>query len=354
MPLIPPFSAILGNGLFAVAISLVLTAFFAWLGKQWGLVDRPHGRKRHAQPVSYLGGLAICGTINIVLGMAGLSFLQERLLLLLVVDLMFVLGFIDDMHPLSPSIRLVIQGILALATVGLGVRIRFISLPGGMLSLGWIGIPMTVLWLMAMTNAMNFIDGLDGLAGGVALIASISLMVIGSCLEQWSAVVLLSILAGSLCGFIPLNLFPAKIFLGNGGAYFVGFLLGIASTLGTLKSPAAVVFAAPVIALGVPVLDTVWAMVRRMRGHRSLTRPDRSHIHHLLLQTGLSERSAVMILHIISFGLALIAVALIHVHWQIGGALIALVGIAGLFSVRKLCGMQLEMQDGGENSPRKG
>lgn len=327
--------------MFAAAISTGLTVFFAWFGQRCGLVDRPSGRKCHDHPVSFLGGLAICGTVNIVLGFAGSSFLRDRLMVLVVADAMFLLGFADDVRPLSPITRLIFQGILAVAAVGIGVRIRFLSQPGGMISLGWIGVPLTVFWLMAMTNAMNFIDGLDGLAGGVSLIAGLSLMVIGFGFSQWGAVLLCAVLSGGLCGFLPFNLSPAKIFLGNGGAYFLGFWLGASSTLGAMKSTAVMVMVAPVVALGIPLLDTVWAMLRRIIGRQSLTKPDRMHIHHLLLETGISERHAVYILHVISLGLAFIAIILVQVQWQVGGFLLGTVGTAGMLWLRWLYNLQL-------------
>jgi UDP-GlcNAc:undecaprenyl-phosphate GlcNAc-1-phosphate transferase len=335
-------TSIFSGGVLAAALCFIGVPILTRLGTRWGFLDYPGGRKHHHQPVSFLGGLVVCLSINIALLTTGLSFLSLPPMIILLADLIFLLGFWDDLCSLSPWLRLVVQILIGLCTVWAGIKVHFISIPGGgMNALGWMGAPLTIIWLVALVNMINLIDGLDGLAGGITLIASGSLCFVGIGFGQWTAVWLCLVLAGAMVGFLPYNLYPARVFLGNGGAYFLGYLLAVASVQGALKSPVVLALAIPVMALGIPFLDILWAMVRRLRLGMPLMGPDRSHLHHLLVAQGWSHRQAVYILLGISAFLGLVSIFLSRSSWEWGCFLMVVIGGVGFVWVRRLYANQM-------------
>ncbi|HHU50258.1 MAG TPA: undecaprenyl/decaprenyl-phosphate alpha-N-acetylglucosaminyl 1-phosphate transferase [Firmicutes bacterium] len=317
--------------LFGALVMYLSTPFWIKFGAAWQLLDLPKGRKAHAYPVPFTGGLAIGFTYYLsLLLVGGLRFPHFRTVLLGGL-LTLTLGYLDDRYDLASGLKLLWQTVIALVTAGLGVRIYFLTNPfGNMVTLGWIGYPLTVLWLLATMNMINLIDGLDGLAVGISLIASVSLMIIGFGLRQIPAALLSALLIGVLAGILPYNFYPARIFIGNSGAYFLGYIIGVISVLGALKLPTVLAFAVPVFALGVPVLDTLWAIWRRWRQKKPLAVADRGHIHYLLVHSGAEERQVVLILYGISLLLGVSSIFLSRVELFFG-AIILLLGLGAVF-----------------------
>lgn len=277
---------------------ILVTPIWIRLGIRWRLLDLPAGRKNHLRPMPFSGGLAVAtGFIFLLMILKGFCFPPLGPIFLGGL-LIFLLGYGDDRYDLPPWFRVVGQIIISLLTALMGVRIQYLTNPfGQMVTLGYWGYPLTVIWLVATINMINLIDGLDGLATGISLIVSASLMLIGLELGQAQAVFLSALLVGVLAGFLPYNFPPARIFLGNSGAYFLGYIIGVISVMGALKGPTVLALAVPVFALGIPVLDTLWAIWRRWRNGAPITVGDSYHLHHLLIMIGLGERDAVLILY---------------------------------------------------------
>src|SRR5690554_5097642 len=326
---------------YALLLPVVFTALFMYLsapfwirwGSKWKLLDLPKGRKAHGYPVPFTGGPAIGFVFYLSLLLISGPRFPHFTTILCGGLLILVLGYLDDRFDLSPGFKIVWQICVALITAGMGLRVYYLTNPfGEMVTLGWIGYPVTVLWLLATMNMINLIDGLDGLAVGISLITSVSLMVIGYGLRQIPAAFLSALLIGILGGILPYNFYPARVFIGNSGAYFLGYIIGIISVMGALKLPTALAFAVPVFALGVPVLDTLWAIWRRWCQRKPLARADRGHIHHLLICAGAGERQVVCILYGISMllGISSIFLSRARLLW---GTVILFFGLVLIFLV---------------------
>ena len=227
-----------------------------------------------------------------------------------------VLGMIDDIVPLNALLKFCVQIFAALIVVLYGeLRIETFSNPNifsdsPYIHLGFWSIPITVIWIVAITNAVNLIDGLDGLAVGVSSIASISLLIIALILSEQNIALLMAALAGACIGFMPYNLNPAKIFMGDTGSTFLGFILATVSIQGLFKFYAIVSFAVPFLILGLPIFDTMFAIGRRVLSGKSPMAPDRGHVHHRLIDMGFNQKQSVTILYLMSGLLGLSAVVL--------------------------------------------
>ncbi|MBN1346437.1 MAG: undecaprenyl/decaprenyl-phosphate alpha-N-acetylglucosaminyl 1-phosphate transferase [Phycisphaerae bacterium] len=301
----------------AACVSLAVTPVLIRLGNRMRIVDKPGVRKIHGVPVPRLGGLAVAlaaltalGAV-LVLNPAPACVLAggpTRILALLGASLLvFGVGIVDDVRGVRASVKLALQLLAALVVCAAGVRLGCIRLGEDChIELGWLSWPITLLWLVGVTNAMNLIDGLDGLAGGIGVIGSAVIAVLAFLFGQLLVAWVMLALLGSLTGFLVFNLAPARIFLGDAGTYFVGFLLAGGSILCTMGQGTFVGMALPALALGIPILDTLISMLRRTLDRRSVFAPDRGHIHHRLLDMGISPSRAVFILH----GLTLVAVGL--------------------------------------------
>ena len=292
------------------------------LALRLGAVDRPgEKRKIHTRPTPRLGGVAVAGGfyLSVLAFTAPQPLLAGLLHASLVVALM---GAADDCFSLGAPLKLCAQALAALIAWRAGARIAVVTTPFGarpFLPLGAWGLPLTLLWMLACTNAVNLIDGLDALAASLTAIGSTSLLIVAAASGEGEIAVLLAALAGSCLGFLPYNRSPARVFLGDTGSQLMGFVLGAASTAGAFKSHAALSFLVPLLALGLPLFDTVFAFSRRaLRGENPL-RADRGHIHHRLVDRGFSQKGAVALLDGVSALLGLAAV------------LLALRGAAGRF-----------------------
>lgn len=223
-------------------------------------------------------------------------------------SIVLVVGLLDDMRPLKPLTKLLWQLAAASVTIYFGVEISFITNPiNGVLPLGFIAIPLTLIWLVGMTNAVNLIDGLDGLASGVTFIAAGTLFLVALRTHETGSAVLMLAVAGTALGFLRYNFFPASIFLGDSGSYFLGFVLAAAAIIGVFKTTLVVALFLPLVILAVPIFDTTMAIFRRLKDHRSLFSADNKHIHHLLLRAGLSQREAVLSIYFACFLLGILA-----------------------------------------------
>ncbi|WP_158736850.1 glycosyltransferase family 4 protein [Alteribacillus sp. YIM 98480] len=286
-------------------ISLFLTPLVKKLAFKIGATDQPNHRKVHKGAMARIGGLSVYAAF-----LAGLLILQPEnayMPYILVAGTIIILtGFLDDLTELSAKWKLLGQIAAAVIVVAGGVQIQFINLPfDGRLELGWFSIPITLLWIIGITNAINLIDGLDGLAAGVSSIVLATISVLAIIQGDIFIVALGIALLGGTLGFLVHNFNPAKIFMGDTGALFLGFMIGVISLLG-FKNVTIFSLVVPVIILAVPISDTFFAIIRRVVNKQPLAAPDKSHLHHCLLRLGYSHRQTVLIIYALSafFGLS--------------------------------------------------
>lgn len=316
----------------ALATSLALSPVLARLARRLGWVERPSSRRIHREPTPNLGGVAIFVAFFGGMTLTGLPWPGGPALPLAALVLLFA-GLVDDRYPLPAWAKLLAQAAVSLWVALAGVRIEFVTHPlGGMIALrGW-AVPVTVFWLVLMANMINLIDGLDGLAAGVASIATVPLLILALQRGQAWPAAAAAVLLASLLGFLRHNFPPARIFMGDAGAQFTGWMLGVITAEGALKGAATLAIAVPLMALGLPLFDTCFAVLRRWRRGDPFYKGDLGHIHHRLLALGLTPRRVVVILYVISGLLAVASLGLAFLKpWA---ALLALAGagmvLAGL------------------------
>lgn len=292
----------------AFVASILLTPLVKRLAFRIGAVDAPNYRKVHARIMPRLGGLAIF--LAFLIGVAVLQ-PQSQFSLAIIIGACIIVatGVIDDMREISAKAKMLGQIVAALIVIFVGgIQIDFINLPfGGQLDFGFLSIPFTILWIVGITNAINLIDGLDGLAAGVSSIALITLSGMAFIMGDMFVLAFAAILAAATIGFLFYNFHPAKIFMGDTGALFLGFMISVLALLG-YKNFTIISLIIPVIMLGVPISDTFFAIVRRYRMKKKWSDPDKSHLHHRLLDMGFTHRQTVLIIYGIAmmFGLAAI------------------------------------------------
>ncbi|MGY4688901.1 glycosyltransferase family 4 protein [Salibacterium sp. K-3] len=286
-------------------LSLLLTPLVKKLAFKIGATDQPNHRKVHKGAMARLGGLSIYAAF-----LVGLLILQPENAympyILTAGTIIIITGFLDDLTELSAKWKLLGQIIAAVIVVMGGVQIEFINLPfDSQLHLGWFSIPLTLVWIIGITNAINLIDGLDGLAAGVSSIVLATVSVLSIIQGDIFIVALGIALLGGTLGFLVHNFNPAKIFMGDSGALFLGFMIGVISLLG-FKNVTIFSLVVPVIILAVPISDTFFAIIRRVVNKQPLSAPDKSHLHHCLLRLGYSHRQTVMIIYALSlfFGMS--------------------------------------------------
>ena len=300
----------------AFIITFSTTPFVKNLAFKIGAVDIPKDNRRmHKKPTARLGGLAIF--LGFVLSTLFFAQLTPQIIGMLIGSVIIVtLGVFDDIYALSAKLKLLIQIIAALCPVIAGIQIDFIKVPAifseyGYIGLGWLAIPITVIWITGITNAVNLLDGLDGLACGVSSISALTLLVIAIIVGEGDVAFITSALAGACFGFLPYNFNPAKLFMGDTGALFLGFILSTVSVQGLFKGYAIISIAVPLLILGLPIFDTLSAILRRVKDHRSIMSPDRGHLHHRLIDAGFSQKQAVLIIYMLCIVLCIAAVILI-------------------------------------------
>jgi len=297
--------------LIAGTLSLACTPLVIRLARRVGAIDLPDQRKMHSSPMPRLGGLAVyLAFVFVILVTQQLT--GEVLGLLVGSTLIVALGILDDTRGVTPKVKLLGQIVVALSVIPFGLQVEFVTNPvhSGVIALGWWGIPLTVFWLVAVTNAVNLIDGLDGLAAGIAAIAALTMSIISWTQGQTAAMVISLILLASVLGFLPYNFHPARIFLGDTGSMFLGFTLAATAIIGLTKSATAVSVLIPIVILGIPLFDTAFAVFRRYRNRQPIFYPDKQHLHHRLLEAGLSHRWAVLTVYGVNLVLGASAVLL--------------------------------------------
>lgn len=300
----------------AFLVAFLSTPFVIRFARRIGAVDIPKdGRRMHSRPIPRLGGLAIFyGFIVSVLCFSGIT--TELRGILFGSLIIVAVGIADDVLRLGAKIKLPLQTLAAIVVVLHGVLITHLTVPtfisaDGYLNFGIFAAPVTVLWILVVTNAVNLIDGLDGLAVGISSIASMSIFFIALIVSEHDIALIAAALAGSCFGFLPYNFNPAKVFMGDTGSTFLGFILSTVSIIGLFKGYAVISFAVPFLVLGLPIFDTGFAVCRRLIGHKPILSPDRGHFHHRLMDMGFTQRQAVGILYLMSSVLGLTAVVLI-------------------------------------------
>ncbi|MDO8348890.1 MAG: MraY family glycosyltransferase, partial [Planctomycetota bacterium] len=316
-----------------------------------GAVDRPDPRKIHRAPTARLGGLAVVGGFAAPWGM--LYFLDNRVAivfqenhslfvtLILCGLVMFLIGVIDDIRGLSASFKLVCQIGVAVGMHEGGFRIGEISNPfGNSWQLGWLSLPVTVVWIVGLTNATNLLDGMDGLAAGVAAVLAMSLAMINIMGGNPVVALLTFALAGAALGFLPYNFPPARIFLGDSGSLFLGLVMAAISTLSFFKTATATLVFVPFLLFGLPLFDTFQVVVGRLRRGQHPFSPDKTHVHHRLLDFGLDQLQAATLLYSIAIFLGISSIIL---SWRLDsrtflGLFIAgtLLTLAVLYSIRRI------------------
>lgn len=303
----------------ALGVSMLVSFAFTPLVKRLAYkikaVDVPRdGRRMHDHPIPRLGGLAIF----IAFVISALLFARVNVQLrgiLLGSCVIVAVGMVDDSHPLGPGIKFILQIVAALIAVEHGVLIRGIAspLPFGLSywDFGFMAVPITVIWIVAVTNSVNLIDGLDGLADGVSAIAALTMLIIALLVNDMEMAVLCAALVGACLGFIPYNRNPAQIFMGDTGATFLGYILATVSVTGLFKLYAMISFVVPFIILGFPIFDTASAFLRRILKGQNPMKPDRSHTHHKLIDMGMNQKQAVATLYLVAGVLGLCAVMIV-------------------------------------------
>ena len=295
----------------AIGIAFGTTPLVKILARKIGAMDIPKDNRRmHKIPIPRAGGLAIFLGFMVAYLIFGTINSEIRAILIGSV-LIVVLGVLDDVKNLRPLVKMAGQIVAALIPVLAGVQVRSITNPfsdSGYLHLGLWAIPLTVIWIVGITNAVNFIDGLDGLACGVSTIGILTMFTISVLLSEVDVVVAMAALAGGCIGFLPYNLNPAKIFMGDTGSMLLGYLLAAFSVQGLFKFYAVISFAVPFLMLGLPIFDTAFAIIRRLAHGQSPMHADRGHVHHRLIDMGFDTKQSVAILYALSAVLGLSAV----------------------------------------------
>ncbi|TLD69934.1 undecaprenyl/decaprenyl-phosphate alpha-N-acetylglucosaminyl 1-phosphate transferase [Phragmitibacter flavus] len=320
--------------------ALILSAATTWLllrnGGKFGM-DKPDSyRKQHEKPISRLGGLPIVLALAagfVVLAYRQPEFAHKWLPIIATNVLIFIVGFLDDLHPLGARIKLVGQIGVAMVLYSLGISIDMLSNPlgAGNFSLGWWSLPLTVIWLVSIPNIINLIDGMDGLATGFGMFLCVTLAFIGHFANMADVVLMSTVMAGALAGFLIFNFPPARIFLGDGGAYLIGFFVASVSLVSSNKGAVMAGLLVMLIALGVPILDTLFAIIRRAVRGVPIFRADAEHIHHRLMVLGFSKAKALVALYSVCLVLSLMGISVLWsrgISLPIVGAVVFLLALS--------------------------
>lgn len=326
--------------LMAFFITLIVTPIAKKLAFKVGAFDVPKDeRKIHTKNMPYFGGIAIyisimaCTIVFIDLDKTYMSILIGMTILLLT-------GLVDDMYDMPAKIKLCFQILAASIVVFYGdITIFYVSNPfhnTGISMLDYLSVPISIIWIVGITNAINLIDGMDGLAAGITGIAALTFMITGLTVNYTVGIVLSAIVAGSTMGFLPNNFYPAKIFMGDAGSMVLGFILSVIAMLSMVKGVAIVTIMVPVFTIGLPILDTAFAIFRRLINHKPIMQPDKEHLHHQLMKRGLNQKQTVLILYCISILLGTVAVIISNTDIKAGEIIGVLVGIVIIVLAKKM------------------
>ena len=332
--------AALLSGAAAFACAICLTPLAMRLARRLGVLDRPGGRKLHDRAVPLLGGVAVAGGVLAGFAAAGVS--GRFAAVLAGAGAVFLVGLLDDVRRAPVWARLLVESGAAAAFVMCGERATLL------IGYAWLTVPITIVWVVAVTNAFNLLDNMDGLSAGVAAIAAGMFVIICLDTSQPEHAAALAAVAGAALGFLPYNFGPARIFMGDAGALALGFLLGtlsVSMTFYTYEGPTPLPLAAPVLVLAIPIFDTASVLWIRLREGRPLTRGDRKHFSHRLAALGMSERAAVVTIYLAAAAIGLGATLLRKLSWAEGMVLLA--QAAGIFAIVVL--MERAGKDGESN-----
>lgn len=297
----------------AFVIAFLAMPLVIRLAYRIGAVDRPDSRKVHSGSMPRMGGMAIFFAFMAVMLFMVLTGRITGPFVGIIYGsiIIFLVGLMDDIYQIRPQVKLLGQIAAAAVAIYFGVMVHFVTNPfDGWFSLGYFAIPVTLLWIVGITNAINLIDGLDGLAAGVSAIAAITMAVIAVMKGQPVVTLANLILVGAILGFLPFNFYPARTFMGDSGSNFLGFILGCLAIMGTAKSAALISLLLPIVILGIPIFDTCFAIVRRVYNKNPIFLPDRDHLHHRLMALGMSHRRSVLIIYGVSALFSAVAITL--------------------------------------------
>ncbi|MEW6732663.1 MAG: MraY family glycosyltransferase [Acidobacteriota bacterium] len=333
----------------ALLVSFILTPLVRDRAMRVGMVDIPkEDRQIHTLPVARAGGVGIF--ISFVLSLSLLFFISNQVSnlfhaelpklvrLLLPCSLIFLLGLIDDIYRLTARTKFFVQvgaALLFYFTCG-GIKTLGNPFTGTLIDLGWLALPITLLWLVGITNAFNLIDGIDGLSAGSALFATLAMLCVAMVNGNMFIILLTCALAGAILGFLKYNFNPATIFMGDCGSLFIGFTLAALAILGAQKSTTVVAVAIPVVSFGLPIMETLLSMARRFLARQPLFAADRRHIHHQLLAKGLSHRQVVIVLYGVSALFGMLSLLMIESHARTIGLILLILGISVWIGIQHL------------------
>jgi len=311
--------------LIALLLALIITPIFRLIAEKLEIIDRPSERKMHKAPIPVGGGVAIYLSFfvtilvaTIMFPLSGQTFTPRDMSILFSLflggTLTMLVGLIDDILNMPPKVKLLCQIIIGLIVISFGVSITFIKNPlGGFFYFPhWLSIIVTLFWIVGIMNAINLLDGLDGLLAGVSTISATIFFIVAMMKGQILVAILMAALAGATLGFLRYNFNPAQLFMGDTGSLFLGILFACLSVMGALKGTTTVALFVPVFIMGLPILDTLWAIVRRALKKQPIFKADKGHIHHRLMNLGLTQRQAVLIIYAINICFGLVGLALCH------------------------------------------
>lgn len=263
---------------------------------------------------------------------------HELLGLLLGCTAIVALGIWDDICNIPAKVKLVGQIVAACIPIAFGIQIEWLTNPFGTLIVlpELVAIPVTIFWIIGFTNTVNLIDGLDGLAAGVSFIASVSMFLLAYTMNQYLPAMIIVAMAGAALGFLQYNFNPAKIFMGDTGSMLLGYTMAVAAVLGLVKTAATIALVVPLIALGLPILDTLFAIIRRKMSGVPIFQPDKGHLHHRLLALGMSQKQAVLIMYFVSIVLGIVALFVANVSYQTGIATVLVVLAVIIYTAKRL------------------
>ncbi len=323
---------------FVIALlsSFLLTPYVKQLAFKIGAVDKPDKRKVHTHIMPRLGGLAIfLGCVLAVV--CSLPITRDLMGILLGGAWIVIVGILDDKYSLPAKVKLLGQILAACILVAFDIKIEWLNNPlGGYFYLEYLSIPFTIFWVISFINVVNLIDGLDGLAAGVSGIASITIILVAVHQGYYPVATLTAALAGGIFGFIHYNFNPATIFMGDTGSMFIGYMLAAIAILGAVKTAATIALIVPAVALGLPIMDTAFAILRRYSNGKPIFQPDKGHLHHRLLALGLSQKQAVLLMYAISIILSLGAFVLAMANVYVAAAVIVVIVIAVALGAKKI------------------
>ena len=330
---------------FALALSWLITPYVGRLGKRFGALDLPDARKVHSGAVPRLGGAAIFLAFHLALvlalvygqGDARVEFDTARIFFAFVGGaIIFAVGLVDDLRGLDYRVKFLGQILAASVAYAGGIQIHHIGPFGIAVEFGWLSYPVTVFWFLLFINAVNLSDGLDGLAGGIVFFAAAIMTLFMTVHGDLDMALTFAALGGAVLGFLRYNFNPASIFMGDGGSYFLGYALAAAAVICSVKAEIGALLLIPLVALGVPIFDTLLSPLRRFVVGRGLFSPDKGHVHHRLLEMGLSTQKAVTLVYGMSFILGLLAIAMVSFRSDLRGPFLLALAVGIFIFIRKL------------------